>query len=143
MTIQYKLPLPSLISLFDSSLEVVELAGKLDELAVEFGVPFGGNGSAEPFVFNELVGVSDAAVGPPAFNEPADNANRPAAAEFDGEIPAAESAAAADAGKPAACNIAGCGPKPGIPAAAAAAAAAAALVGIAPGPCAGVAGIPC
>lgn len=120
------------------------MACKLDELVVEFGVPFGGNGSAEPFVFNEPVGASDAAVGPPAaeFNDP-DNANRPAAVEFDGEIPAAVSAAAADAGKPAACNIAGCGPKPGILAAAAAAAAAAALLGIVPGPCGGVAGIPC
>ncbi|OTF73791.1 hypothetical protein BLA29_012256, partial [Euroglyphus maynei] len=91
---------------------VVFVAGKLDELVVEFGVQLGGNGIVvDPLLLLLLViaddvdDINDPGNRPDAdcvpvidkplgFNDPDDNANKPAVAEFDGEIPAADNAAA-------------------------------------------------
>ncbi|KAH9413041.1 hypothetical protein DERP_006726 [Dermatophagoides pteronyssinus] len=73
-------------------IEVVVLIGcKLDELVVEFGVQLGGNGIVDPllFVFDDddvindpgkRPGVDDVPVidKPLGFNDPVDNANKPA-----------------------------------------------------------------
>ena len=121
--------------LIEALLLLLFVVCKLDELVVEFGVQLdgGGNGIVE-HGFNPLLDDDNDVINEPGkrpgvvddvgvvpvidwipfgFNDPVDNANNPAVAEFDGAaIPAADNTAAAaavvePAGKPE-CNAAAC-----------------------------------
>ena len=104
------LSLRSRLSRFDSFSEVDKLAGiRLEELAVELGVPLGkGTIDEEPLVpeddntgpvlWPSNPGWPEAAVtaaAAAAFKEPDESASKPAAVELEGDIPTAERAAAA------------------------------------------------
>ena len=95
------LSLRSRFSRFESFNEVDKLAvARLEELVAELGVPLGKGTTDEPLML--AIGKEGTALGPSkldcpeaaaaAFKEPDERANKPAAVEFEAEIPAAKAA---------------------------------------------------